>query len=211
LAWPAGMCRAKSCRWEQERPGGCFQTDWARQGTIADGNPRRDDALPPFPSPFAPLVDAWPRRDVSISRRARCDKPEDVSARDLIRQRAMTKTGTGARARAGDRAYHAIDPLAGLGKDEFLDAPFTCPARKAVSMIALVARHDGFFRDCLLAHKALGGVSMMRNLNELRVHERPYLVRAVSTHRTTVRQEQEIGVRRDAVLAFCAAEAVNVP
>jgi hypothetical protein len=83
-----------------------------------------------------------------------------MSARDLNRQWTMTGTGTGARARV--LAYHAVYPLAGLGKDKLLDAALTCPAREAVRVIALVACHDGFFGDCLLAHEALRGVSMMR-------------------------------------------------
>jgi hypothetical protein len=44
-------------------------------------------------------------------------------------------------------AVHAIDALAGFGKDEFIDSVFADFTFEAVGVVRIVAGHNGFVED----------------------------------------------------------------
>jgi hypothetical protein len=51
-------------------------------------------------------------------------------------------------------AVHAVNSLAGLGKDELVDALLADLALEAVGMVRVVAGHDGFVEDGEMADVA---------------------------------------------------------
>lgn len=58
---------------------------------------------------------------------------------------------------AGDAlimAFHAINTMAGLGKHELVDTVVTGTAFEAVRVIRVIAGHDGFIEDGLMAYAA---------------------------------------------------------
>lgn len=48
-------------------------------------------------------------------------------------------------------AFHAVNPVTGLGEDKFVDAILAHFALEAVGVIRVVASHDGLVEDRLLA------------------------------------------------------------
>jgi hypothetical protein len=58
---------------------------------------------------------------------------------------------------AGDAlvmAFHAINTMAGLGEHELVDTVVTGTAFEAVGVIRIIAGHDGFVEDGLMADAA---------------------------------------------------------
>ena len=58
---------------------------------------------------------------------------------------------------AGDAlvmAFHAINTMAGLGEHELVDTVVTGTAFEAVRVIRVIAGHDGFVEDGLMADTA---------------------------------------------------------
>jgi hypothetical protein len=85
---------------------------------------------------------------------------------------------------------HAVNALARLRKHELVDAVLAHLALEAVGMVRVVPGHDRFVEDGEVADVAR--------------------VRAVGADRRAVREQEEVRVRGDLLMAFCAFEAVDM-
>lgn len=87
-------------------------------------------------------------------------------------------------------AVHAVDALTGLCEDEFVDPVLTHFALEAVSMVRVVAGHDGFIEDGKTADVATVG--------------------AVGAYWRAIREEEQVGVCGDFFATFRALETVDM-
>jgi hypothetical protein len=87
-------------------------------------------------------------------------------------------------------ALHAVDALAGLCKDELVDAILADLALEAVCMVRIVTGHDRLVKYRVMADIAA--------------------VRAVCANGGTIGEQEEICVCGDLVSTLCAFEAVDV-
>lgn len=87
-------------------------------------------------------------------------------------------------------AGHAVNALACFGEDEFVDAITAYFALEAVGMVRVVAGHDGFVEDGLLAYVAI--------------------VAAVCTDGGSIGEQEEIGIGSHLLVTLRAFETVDV-
>ena len=87
-------------------------------------------------------------------------------------------------------AVHAVDALAGFGKDKLVDALLADLAFEAVGVVRVVAGHDRLVEDGLATDIAAVG--------------------AVGAYRGAIGQQEQVCVGGDLLVALCALEAINV-
>lgn len=91
---------------------------------------------------------------------------------------------------AGVVAGHAVNSLACFGEDEFVDAIMAYFALEAVGMVRVVAGHDGFVEDGLLAYVAV--------------------VTAVCTDGGSIGEQEEVGIGSYLLVTLRTLEAVDM-
>lgn len=91
---------------------------------------------------------------------------------------------------AGVVASHAVNSLACFGEDKFVDAITAYFALEAVGMVGVVAGHNGFVEDRLLAYVTV--------------------VTAVRTDGGSIGEQEEIGIGGYLLVTLCALEAIDM-